>query len=74
MTPARIDAAHEIGSAAGAIWTFLHERGPTPVSKIVDELDQSKDVLLQGIGWLAREGKIEFAPGKGKARLLRLVD
>jgi hypothetical protein len=74
MTTVRIDAAHEIGNAAGAIWNFLNERGPTPLSKMVQELEQPKDIVLQGIGWLAREGKIEYAAGKGKTKLLKLTE
>lgn len=74
MTTVRIDASHDIGHAAGAIWNFLHQRGPTPLSAMVKELEQPKDVLLQGIGWLAREGKIEYAAGKGKTKLLRLTE
>lgn len=74
MMTVRLDAAHEIGQAAGAVWQFLNERGPTPLSKLVQELEQPKDVLLQGIGWLAREGKIEYSAGKGKSKLLKLTD
>jgi hypothetical protein len=74
MATLRIDAAHDIGNVAGAIWHFLNERGPTALSKMSQELEQPKEVLLQGVGWLAREGKIEYSAGKGKTRLLKLVD
>ena len=73
MAKAQFDAAQEIGSAAGEIWHFLNDNGPATVSKIVKELDQPKDTILQGIGWLAREGKVDYELGKGKSRLLKLV-
>ena len=74
MTTVRIDAAHEIGTAAGSIWRYLSDNGPVAISKLSKDLDEPKDTILQGIGWLAREGKVEFVPGKGKARLVRLID
>ena len=74
MSKVRIDAAHEIGTTAGSIWQFLNENGPISISKLSKELDQSKDAIQQGIGWLAREGKVEFIPGKGKTKLLQLTE
>ncbi|MFV0446272.1 MAG: winged helix-turn-helix domain-containing protein [Planctomycetaceae bacterium] len=74
MTTVRIDAAQEIGSCAGDIWQYLNQHGPAAIAKLVKDLEQPRETILQGIGWLAREGKIEFIPGRGKARLVQLVD
>lgn len=51
------------GLAAGQIWKYLHEQGPTAVSKMVKDMDLTRDQLMQGLGWLAREDKIAFQDG-----------
>ena len=48
----------EIGIAAGLIWSFLNSNGPSSLSRLVKELDAPRDLLLQGVGWLAREDKL----------------
>ena len=62
----RFDSS-EIGFAAGNIWTFLkdNQNGVT-VNKLCKELDQPKKTVHAAIGWLAREGKIEFREEKKK--------
>ncbi|MEX0726854.1 MAG: winged helix-turn-helix domain-containing protein [Planctomycetaceae bacterium] len=52
-----------IGVAAGQIWQYLHDQGPAAVSKLVKDMDLTRDQLMQGLGWLAREGKIQFQDG-----------
>ena len=53
-----------IGETAGKVWQFLNQHGPTSSSKLVKELELSRDLVMQGVGWLAREEKIEFRAGK----------
>jgi hypothetical protein len=72
MATLRIDTAHDIGSAAGKVWHFLNENGPASLAKITKDLDEPRDVVLQGIGWLAREGKVSYIDGKGKTKLVGL--
>lgn len=48
----------EIGMAAGLIWSFLNTNGPASMARLVKELDAPRDLLLQGLGWLAREDKL----------------
>jgi len=48
-----------IGETAGSIWHTLQETGPLPVSKLVKSVDAPRDVVMQALGWLAREDKIE---------------
>ena len=51
---------HEIGEAAGQIWRWLGEKGETTVTKLRQETKLSDQLLHMGLGWLAREGKIEL--------------
>ncbi len=61
----------EIGAIAGMIWQFLNSNNQVSASKLVKEIEASRDLVMQGIGWLAREGKLEFvAKQKGKQRQL----
>ncbi|VAX41609.1 hypothetical protein MNBD_PLANCTO02-1134 [hydrothermal vent metagenome] len=64
----------QIGAIAGTIWQFLNSNDQVSASKLVKEIEGSRDLIMQGIGWLAREGKLEFiAKQKGKQRqLIRL--
>jgi len=48
----------QIGETAGMIWHLLSERGPLPVTRLVKEVDAPRDLVMQGLGWLAREDKI----------------
>ena len=48
----------QIGEVAGAIWHLLDEAGPLPLTQIVKEIDAPRDIVMQGIGWLAREDKL----------------
>jgi hypothetical protein len=48
----------DIGFAAGKIWQTLNAKGPMAKTAIAKSTDLSADVVDQGIGWLAREGKL----------------
>ncbi len=52
-----------IGTVAGLVWGHLDENGPVTLSKLAREVDAPRDLVMQGVGWLAREGKIEFQEG-----------
>jgi len=49
-----------IGGVAGMIWNYLEGSGPVTLSKLAKDIDAPRDVVMQGVGWLAREGKIRF--------------
>ncbi len=51
----------QIGENAGRVWHQLNENGPTSLSKLIKQIDAPRDVVMQAIGWLAREGKIEIS-------------
>ncbi|MDD5463117.1 MAG: winged helix-turn-helix domain-containing protein [Methylococcales bacterium] len=48
-----------IGLIAGRIWHYLARNGATSVAKLVRELPEEEEKIIQcSIGWLAQEGKI----------------
>src|SRR2546428_10498500 len=53
----------EIGDAAGAIWQYLDEHGVTTLSKLRQGTKLPDQLLLLGVGWLAREGKLRLVWG-----------
>ncbi len=61
-----------IGEAAGQIWNYLHENGETTLSKMKKDLDLKANFAEMGLGWLAREGKVEMSK-KGTSTNIRLV-
>jgi hypothetical protein len=51
----------EIGGAAGVIWEFLDQHGETALNRLKQGTRLSDQMLLMGLGWLAREGKLALA-------------
>lgn len=67
MAESSEDTIADIGSAAGEIWAFLNENGACSLSRLVKDLNVSRELVLQGIGWLAREDKLVFEKvGRGR--------
>ncbi len=56
----------QIGEVAGAVWHALAKGGPTTLAKLAKTIDAPRDVVMQAIGWLAREGKVEIEESKRK--------
>jgi hypothetical protein len=56
----------QIGFAAGEIYNYLHENGTTSFAKMKKELDLKGNFADLGLGWLAREDKVEISQ-KGPA-------
>ena len=65
-------AVQQIGEAAGTAWRALDENGPLSLAKLVEHVGGNRDVVMQAVGWLAREGKIEIAETK-RGRIVSLV-
>ena len=61
----------EIGATAGRIWGFLNDNGGASLNKLAKNLEVSRELALQSVGWLAREDKIVFEPA-ARGRLIRL--
>ena len=56
-----------IGNAAGEIWNVLSSRKTPVVVTDLPKLTKLKtQVCYQALGWLAREGKIEYTEKSGK--------
>ena len=51
-------AIDQIGEVAGHVWHLLNEQGPQSLTRLVKDVDAPRDVVMQAIGWLAREEKI----------------
>lgn len=63
----------QIGETAGTVWHTLSEHGPLSLAKLVERVGSNRDLVMQAIGWLAREGKIEITEGK-RGRIASLCD
>ncbi len=50
----------EIGDGAGMIWQYLHERGAATLGRLRQGTKLSDQILLMGVSWLAREGKVSI--------------
>ncbi len=59
-TMTRESCVAEIGQTAGAVWQVLSQRGPQTLAKLVKEVDAPRDTVMQALGWLAREDKIDI--------------
>jgi predicted HTH transcriptional regulator len=64
-------AITEIGGAAGKIWHYLDKNGPSSTTKITTETGIAKNDVQRGIGWLAKEGKLNVDV-KGRVETLSL--
>jgi hypothetical protein len=49
-----------IGETAGKIWTFLEEKGEANLTQIKKGVKADPNLILQAIGWLAREDKLQI--------------
>jgi hypothetical protein len=61
----------QIGELAGEVWHILDQKGPMSIAKLVKEADAPRDMVMQALGWLAREDKLNIE-GDAKTRLISL--
>jgi len=47
-----------LGIVAGDIWRLLEKEKEVTLSSMVSQTGKPRDILLMGLGWLAREGHI----------------
>jgi len=72
MATAQHSCVDQIGDTAGIIWNELNENGPRTLTQLTKEIDAPRDVIMQAVGWLAREDKLsieEDARGKKNVSL-----
>lgn len=50
----------QIGETAGKIWRLLNEYGEARLSQLRLGVNADPNLILQAIGWLAREDKLRF--------------
>lgn len=60
-----------IGSAAGVVWNYLDETGPSSITKMAKDTSLDTKVLQRAIGWLAKEDKVSFEV-KGRTEVVTL--
>jgi len=63
----------QIGEEAGSIWHLLYEAGPLPMTKLIKDSGAPRDLVMQAIGWLAREGKL-IIEEEGRKKVVSLVE
>ncbi|HEY5312061.1 MAG TPA: winged helix-turn-helix domain-containing protein [Pirellulales bacterium] len=61
----------QIGETAGAIWRVLSNQGPLTTAKLLKAVDVPRDLMMQALGWLAREDKIVIDESRGRVVSLR---
>ena len=58
---------------AGKTWRYLGQNGETNVGQLPKALKEKDEVVLQALGWLAREDKIDYTI-KNRRTFVALVD
>ena len=59
----------QIGITAGAIWATLSQNGESTLAALKKEIDAPADLVLAGVGWLAREEKLQFTTSGRSVKL-----
>lgn len=57
---ASLTLEEQIGFSAGEIYNYLHQNGTTSFAKMKKELDLKGNFADLGLGWLARENKVDI--------------
>ena len=70
-TDQQSSAVEQIGEIAGQIWHLLDQQGSLSTAQLITQADAPRDVVLQAIGWLAREDKISIDETRAKNLSLR---
>jgi hypothetical protein len=72
VTAPPVSCVQEIGETAGKVWQALNKHGSMSVAKLVERIGGNRDVVMQAVGWLAREGKLDITETKrGKTLALK---
>lgn len=69
MSAVMMEEVCEIGSVAGRVWHYLEASGPVTMTQLARDIDAPRDAIMQGVGWLAREGKVAFYNGTRSKRV-----
>jgi hypothetical protein len=71
MPTSENDPVLQIGQTAGTVWKLLSENGPMSQAKLVKAVGEPRDAIMQALGWLAREDKLQIED-QGRTRMLSL--
>ena len=64
----------QIGETAGEVWQLLSEENePVSLAQLAKRIDQPRDVIMQAVGWLAREDKVQIEEN-GRTRYVTLCE
>ena len=74
MATAHHSCVDQIGDTAGLIWHHLHENGPRTLTQLAKEIDAPRDVIMQALGWLAREDKLAIDEEGRNKKVVALRD
>ena len=66
-----MDMNSQVGETAGQVWHALSSAGPLTMAQLKKKLNGSGELLSFGLGWLARENKVEIIQEK-KTYVIRL--
>jgi hypothetical protein len=70
-TASTVSCLASIGETAGVVWRVLSEEGPMSLAKLVKAVGEPRDAVMQALGWLAREDKINIIE-EGHSRVVSL--
>jgi len=64
-----MDVNSQVGETAGKLWQALSSAGPQTLAQLKKKVDGSGELLSFGLGWLAREDKVEIVQEKKSFRV-----
>jgi hypothetical protein len=64
-----MDVNSQVGETAGKVWHALSSAGPQTLAQLKKKVNGSGELLSFGLGWLAREDKVEIVPEKKSFRV-----
>jgi hypothetical protein len=70
-TASSVTCVAQIGETAGVVWKTLTDNGPMTMAKLVKAVGGPRDLVMQAIGWLAREDKINIEEER-RSRIISL--
>jgi len=72
MSNGAVTGIERIGDTAGKVWHELNSNGSITLTQLSKEVDAPRDLVMQAVGWLAREGKLTVVE-KGRSRKVSLT-
>ncbi len=69
--PPSVSCVAQIGEMDGVVWRTLNANGAMSLTKLVKSVGQPRDMVMQAVGWLAREDKV-WIEDQGRSRIISL--